>query len=455
MSIFERLRNGAREIDLPQDIRINGESIHCLQMLRLLPGKRATMKAKWRGREILLKLRPDTFAGGRGSRRELKIHRALRAAKIPTAELLFAARAAGAHALAFAYLQAAPMSEMWHSVPNRAQHLAVLVRFFRAMHARGFAQHDPHMNNFLWSGETIYAIDVASVKRHARRRYGAWQRRNLAELNAQIPRAWRALWPAALAAVYPEGARDTALAIAIRRARRRRQARYLKKCMRACGEFAALKNWQQVAVWRRAQAGAELNSFLRDPEEWMRRGQILKNGNSATVVRVNFGAQCVVIKRNNSNLRWGRWRRLFRSSRARGSWRGAHRLRLNDIQTPAPIAFLEQRWGPARIRGYYVCEYNAAPSANKFSNARPNEKELQQFAALFKKLRAAKISHGDMKASNFLVADDAVYLIDLESLKPCAVWRAPALLQKDRARFLKNWQAKTRELFAAALAYDK
>ena len=51
------------------------------------------------------------------------------------------------------------------------------------------------------------------------------------------------------------------------------------------------------------------------------------------------------------------------------------------------------------------------------------------------------ISHGDMKASNFLVAQDQVVVLDLDAMKQHkSAATARPRIRKDRARFLRNWQ---------------
>ena len=59
---------------------------------------------------------------------------------------------------------------------------------------------------------------------------------------------------------------------------------------------------------------------------------------------------------------------------------------------------------------------------------------------LFANLAAAHISHGDLKASNFICGGEELVVLDLDVMRQHdseASWRKA--WQKDRARFLRNW----------------
>ena len=60
-------------------------------------------------------------------------------------------------------------------------------------------------------------------------------------------------------------------------------------------------------------------------------------------------------------------------------------------------------------------------------------------------LRSAGLCHGDTKASNFIVYQDRVHLIDLDAMRMAARG-----FEDDVARFLDNWPAPERRRFEAA-----
>ncbi len=64
MSILDCLQQGTRDFPLPARLDLaDGETLHCAQMLRLLPGKRAVMAARWRGRAVLVSRNGATHMG--------------------------------------------------------------------------------------------------------------------------------------------------------------------------------------------------------------------------------------------------------------------------------------------------------------------------------------------------------------------------------------------------------
>ncbi|MGI9311676.1 MAG: lipopolysaccharide kinase InaA family protein, partial [bacterium] len=287
-------------------------------------------------------------------------------------------------------------------------------------------------------------------RRQPRQSWQQWQCDNLAQLLAQFAPAQRKLPLDSLAANYPEAVADARLERAIARAWRRRKARFLRKCFRSSSAFCARRDWRRAAVWKRDFDSDDLADFIQNPDAWMARGALLKDGHSATVVRARLGGRAVVIKRNNirNPLHW--LRHCLRTPRCRRNWRNAHLLHLCGLITPAPIAAMEERWGPLRFRGYYLCAFDDSPSAaHKYATACPSAAERARFAELFEGMRLARICHGDFKASNLLVTERGIALLDLDSMK-----EAPTLAdmdefaRKDRRRFLKNWRDQPEQMEA-------
>ena len=443
---------------MPAELALcGGETLRCMETLRVLPGKRAVMRGRWRGRSVLVKLILDTAPGRRDLGRELAGHRILQDAGITTPTLLLTARCDdGSHALLFEFLDAAHrLGDLWRDRGLHPSEIAASgIGLIARLHQKGCRHTDLHLDNFLRADDRIYVIDGASVEAKPIIKYGRWQRENLALFLAQFAPPQRMPLSDALATYYPEAAVDPKLEGAIDRAWWRRKSRYLKKCFRECSEFATRTSWRRVAVWKRARHSTDLLSFLHNPDAWVAKGAMLKDGNSATVVRVLMDGRPVVIKRNNiKNLRhW--WRRCLRPTRSHVNWRNAHLLKISGITTPEPIAFTEKRLGLFRLRGYYVCAFNDFPSAaQRYASQKPTARELAQFGELFTGLHLAQLYHGDLKASNFLVTDKGIALIDIDSMREAKGWSMNALKQKDRERFLKNWddRPELQKLFSDVL----
>ena len=448
MSIAEQLQQGSREISMPVELVLaGGERIVCTSVLRVLPYKRAVIKATWQGKPVLVKLLPNTASGKRNARREQEGHRILQSANITTPKLLLTSRCDDkSYVMVFEFFhQAQHLGDLWRDHAERRSEIAAAVlRVIASLHRHGCIHTDPHFNNFLLVDKRLYVIDVASIKHCTNGNYGSRQRRNLAFFLAYFNPTWRKILSEMLSQHYIEAAHDRRLPRHIERASQRRKSRYMKKVFRECSDFSTHKSWRKRAVWRRAEYDDELADFLQNPDAWVQKGECLKDGNSATVVRVQLGMRQVVIKRNNrKNIR--HWLRcLFRTTRACVNWRNAHLLGIGGIATPAPVAFIETRWGPLRLGGYYVCDFNPAPSsAKKYESPNgspPTEQELKWFKALFENMRLARLYHGDLKASNLLVSDTGIEVIDLDSVKKCTTKNINTRQQKDRDRFLENWK---------------
>lgn len=189
---------------------------------------------------------------------------------------------------------------------------------------------------------------------------------------------------------------------------------------------------------------ALFDDIKADPDAAIRsRGRILKHDGTTTVALIEDGGRRWVIKRYNTKNLWHLLRRTVRRSRASNCWGMSRLFRQAEITTPAPVAFIEKRCGPLRGKSYFVSEYVEADNLAEHLLAGENgdtAKVKRQAVALFEKLRAAGINHGDMKASNILVADHELSVIDFDAAaRPGSNDAFERGYHKDRARFLKNW----------------
>ncbi len=338
------------------------------------------------------------------------------------------------------------------------------------LHAAGAVHRDPHLENFLLrpgagvGGDAgLWLVDGDGVRRAARRgnlRQAA-SLANLARLSAErppqadveLPRVYRAYaaargW-AGGAAAQTEAVR--ALTRLTRRQRRARVRRYLAKAQRDCTEFHCSRTWRHYLVCQRGFCGPELARFVDDPDAGFRNAQVLKAGNSATVVRLHLQGRPVVVKRYNQKNAWQALKRAVRPvARFRRAWLNGQRLSFLGIPTARPLALLEQRFGPLRGRAYLIMEDLGDVDLGAEVAARGlDEARLEQVVRLFQGLAAAGLTHGDTKISNFLVTPRGVSLVDLDALRPSRAGQA-----KDRRRFLANFDADPalRRRCAAAFA---
>ena len=66
---------------------------------------------------------------------------------------------------------------------------------------------------------------------------------------------------------------------------------------------------------------------------------------------------------------------------------------------------------------------------------------LDQVARILITFRVLGLSHGDMKASNFLILDGLVSIVDLDALA-----EAPERCERDIERLIANWEGQPRLL---------
>lgn len=188
-----------------------------------------------------------------------------------------------------------------------------------------------------------------------------------------------------------------------------------------------------------------LDELARRPGAVMARGRVLKHDAVTTVVAVGDGERRWVVKRYNTKNRWHAVRRLLRTSRAVNCWRAAARLRAAGIDTPGPVAALEERrFGMLRGRSWFVHEFIDGPTLADCLRDDPAEQWalVDRAAAIVRRLREAGIVHGDLKASNFLVSGGVIYLLDLDATRAARGRRLEAGLRRDLDRFLRNWAGR-------------
>lgn len=188
------------------------------------------------------------------------------------------------------------------------------------------------------------------------------------------------------------------------------------------------------------QNAQELNELLASAPA----SDVLKNDRTTTVVKHHCEQGNVILKRYNSRNRWHKIKRAFRKSRARRCWKMSYEFKRSGLNVSPPIMMFENRYGFIRANAYFANQYL---QGEELLSALPNmdkEEQLKVKQAVenaFKKLQNARISHGDMKATNLLWVNGELFFIDLDASKKHGkfsfTWQR--CRQKDKRRFLKNW----------------
>ena len=432
----------------PVTLVCGGEAFHIRRLFRWLPGRRLTAATGWRGREVVLKL----FLGRGGQRhcaRERRGARRLQASGAPTPRLLadLTAPEVDGGALLFEYL---PDSRPIASVggADAAAEAALAVRALAQLHERGLTHGDAHLDNFIFSRGEVYIVDGDGVAplRPATERAGL---QALAAFLAEFPphadgrtsdllacyeqaRGWLAD-PSRIARV------QRWLAVA----RRRRIRRYLPKTERNCTEFILRNDGRHRCLSKRnwawaeqiARSGGSLSQALQGA---LAAAKVIKDGNSASVFRLELAGEPVVVKRYHSKGPSHRLRRWFKP-RPRIAWRNGQVLNLLQIPTAEPLALIERRRGPFTAECHLVMrDLGALDLAAETRAFGWCPDRLEQIANLLQQLAAAGLVHGDTKATNFLIHNDRVHLIDLDGL------RVGHNLDADIRRFLDNFDGVLR-----------
>ncbi len=438
----ETLRAGGRRLLAPCAVALDdGRELVVESWLRILPGKRLTGLGRWNGQAVLAKL----FVASRGSerhwRRECRGIDSLAAHGLPTPRRLAGGKLdGGGYFVLTEYLDGAHAP-----AATSPEELGRVFETAGRMHARDLLQDDVHLGNFLVRDGDLYIIDGDAIRPASADRE---RLDNLALLFAQLPPAECHAMQAGLLAAYRRGNPDLAvdaaqLEASIARARNARLADYLDKCLRDCSLFKVAKRVDRFFALVRTEADF-LAPLIADPDAWLEQGIPLKHGRSATLALVELDGRKLVIKRCNIKGAGHALSRAWRPSRAWHSWVEAHRLRFLGIATPRPLALIERRLGPLRGRAWLVAEYCEGPNLQETlaacadSGAPPGV--LEAVRRLFTDLAAERISHGDLKATNFIWRGDALCVLDLDAMRrhdSDAAWRKA--WRKDRARFLRNW----------------
>jgi len=174
----------------------------------------------------------------------------------------------------------------------------------------------------------------------------------------------------------------------------------------------------------------------------------LKEDTTASVWRIEHQDQPIVVKRYNTQNLWHAIRRSFRQSRADNCRKMTTQFMHAGIVTAPNVAVIQEWIGPFKLRSWFICEFFPGKALTSYFDDQdlglPRGTELQTLkknvSGLFESLRKARLSHGDLKATNILLSGNQLCLIDLDAAHTHknnnSFQRAH---KKDQARFMKNW----------------
>lgn len=460
-----------RNVPIPCTVTLVSEGIEkrleILQVLRILPGKRLTAVARFDGRKIVAKLFFHPQAWRRKLTKDLQGIQAFTSNKLATPKILSQHHIKGiGGAILIEYLQTGVSLADYFldsEKVSRRESDKVLSLIFSAIcncHNSRIWQGDMHLGNYMLSEDKLYLIDGGDVERLAKPLSKTKRLENIADFIAQFPvyfddrielmlkfyqGNYKLFSSADLATIEP----------LVLRLRMKRLSLFEKKVFRST---SANRNNHSISVryaYDRVLKNDDVAQFLKNPDSYIKSEKMLKDGDSTTVVTTTIGGTPMVLKRYNIVSKTQRFKRLFDESRGYRCWRNASMLGLLGICTPRPYVFLEERlfWIFGR-RAYFLAEQ--IPLDNLLIQLEGADEELNQdklvaaFANLFEVMYRYQISHGDMKASNFIFKKGKLYVLDLDGMRRHRFkWWSKLRSINDMKRFERNWiGSRYEEVFA-------
>ena len=324
------------------------------------------------------------------------------------------------------------------------------------LHRQGLWQQDLHPGNLLYDDEQVFWIDGDGIRAEQPGRPLSPQqaRDNFAMFLAQLPlchvvpeNALTALF-AAYHTANPESTQGwlpSKLSKAVARQRAERLRDWLGKIKRNCSSFIRRqKGWRGafgLTMVRREEAET-LKPLLNNPDAFIERGEIYKDKGAATVAKVNLNGRQLVIKRCNIKSFSHRLWRCWRESRAWVSWREANRMLALGMETAKPLAVIEERHFWLRGRAWLIMEHVEGANALTHLKSPAQQQEIEAMRTLLAELKAAGLSHGDMKGTNLIWRAEVGRwaLLDLDAMRAhrCPICQKRAQ-ERDLARLLRNW----------------
>lgn len=452
-----QLINAGRDVKTPFRLLVSRPGVGqveilVLSVLRLLPARRLVALAEVGGKKVVIKM----FLGKKAGKyilRERTGVLALAQAGVFTPGLLWEGETENGRLLVFQYLpDGIDLDERWSESllsGERVKILEMVMKVMSSLHHHGVVQNDIHLENFLLSDGKINTIDGDAVERQGESPLAEGASlKNLALFFAQLYPRFDVLIGEALATYESQrgwemsNSRLQILKQAVIESREIRKRNYIAKTFRDCTRFLCRHTFKRFEVVERSACSRELADLIEDPDKFIALGTILKNGNSSTVALVKLIDRSVVVKRYNiKNYRHG-LRRAFRMSRAWLSWANAHRMEFLGIPALRPIAMIENRLGPIRMTAYLITEFIEGPDAlNYLTGAEKPVGKLESLVDILQKLSEVRVSHGDLKATNFVMSEQGAVMIDLDAMKEHHNQQAfEQAFSRDLRRFMENWR---------------
>nr|WP_283777626.1 lipopolysaccharide kinase InaA family protein [Sansalvadorimonas sp. 2012CJ34-2] len=423
--------------------------------MRFLPGKRLVVRAQLNNRDVIAKY----FFGPhalRDQQREIAGIQGFQKAGINTPELVDHSHDQNFAVVVTACLDPAISFEaIWNSNiedSERRQWLTRIAVIIATMHKAGVEQTDIHLDNLLLHNNQLFMIDGGGAKIGSTPLQAKAALENLALFQAVLyPRFDRFLGDVWLA--YSKEATEYTQQLSIEeftdliQIQRKWREKFIMKGLRNCTRFRVDKSWNRFVSIDREFDTEALQPLIQNPEQVISQSKIIKRGrtNTVTIVTLDNGQQ-VLVKRYKSKKGFlHKYLRCLTKSRARISWLNSLLLEMIGIATPRPIAMIEERFGPVVRCSYVINSFVTGQQAiSWFSENHTNPDApavARKVTEMLENLRRSLVFHGDLKATNILLADNQPMLIDLDAMKSYkSQTKFRRAAEIDRKRFIRNWE---------------
>ncbi len=427
-------------------------------ILRIVPGRRLVALALWQDKTVILKLFYDRKTWKRNMLRDLRGINSLRQAGIPTPELLLQSNTKDkvGGVLLIDYLSTgtglASLFDKAGDEEAKKEIIDLAIENIARCHRAGLWQEDIHLDNFILNHGVVYVIDGAGVDSVDGALDKEASLNNLARFISQLPpqfdqKAGRFIQSYRKLVSDISWSDSEDFGERVRRARSERLDRYEKKLFRSTTSHRCESINGRFVVYDRSMESLVFEQFIKDPDSFIEENKLIKRGNSSTVALIEIDGSNYVLKRYNMKSLGHRVSRSLRPSRAHQSWRNALVLKMLGISTPTPLLFMENRaLGLFRSTAYFLSEYvegsNFGEEIEKGEIDKARfEESIELFRNLFRTMHTYSISHGDTKASNFIVKEGELVVLDLDAMKRHQSRSSfSEKFSKDLKRFQKNWQ---------------
>ncbi|MCM8527977.1 MAG: hypothetical protein NE327_15755 [Lentisphaeraceae bacterium] len=428
--------------------------------VREVVGKRKVFSASWQDKEVFVKIFLHPDSAERHWKRDVEGIKKFVDGKVLTPDLLWSGKFPAVKDVcednAFGVIveavpEAKSLQELWLETDDKTQLTEAIIKVLASHHGAGLIQTDLHFGNFLFSGDKCFSLDGDALHKFEKVPINK-AAENYALLMAQAEvineeHFYSALETYCSLMKFEKAEFKKLIEKYLMSIRKLRCHKLLKKIYRDCSAIKKYSSPGKRAFIQKKYDSQELRKCIDNPESFFPKdkNELLKNGNSASVALVNVDGKKLVIKKYNYSKNFKTFIRRFRKSRASTSWSNAFRLLNYGMKTPEPYALVETYKGPMMTHAYFVAEHIDGDCLLEYINNCQDEMKLKdiftQVKDIFAVWKKCMIAHGDCKATNFILVDGTVYIIDLDAMQEFNKddnFKKYHL--KDCRRWMKNWE---------------